>query len=455
MNTILWASIVAAACCLASCQIGMADVGAWYERSVEWLVDSSDAIALAEAVGGPVANARDYRIKQLLKEHRELQAGQSVRGPIGRHGQKMLLFFREKPEGMGVFHLIVLDGKCMIEPPGPSGGPLVNYLAVDRRGRVISTEDELIRRVRDRLQRGSSVLPISAREAAEKNKSLWWDAGSLIDEFGTTNDLLVFVPPDAEFGAEFVGLFRVYIKGDGLGRTGEELTKPGGAELVRQQYRRDPFAHRRQIQAYLDVDEIAKARDACRDSLKALPDDAWIVLVNALLTAVEESPEKGASQMQAWVERDADFFRWLDLAYYWQLLDRPRKAAEAMERATKFDAHALRGYGIDRAVLWGNGSKQETQGYSAARYAYESGQYEAAIKLCDTILKAPCRSIVQTLALQSLKSAASDAQQGQRSQLEWPDDPLPYNAFKSFDIEKLLGRAVRKFAKEPQSAESR
>jgi hypothetical protein len=52
----------------------------------------------------------------------------------------------------------------------------------------------------------------------------------------------------------------------------------------------------------------------------------------------------------------------------------PEKAAAAMMKATEYDAN------IDK----GHHHNSEFLGYSAALYAFRSGQYQATIKLCDT-----------------------------------------------------------------------
>ena len=84
----------------------------------------------------------------------------------------------------------------------------------------------------------------------------------------------------------------------------------------------DELAHRGKIQTYLRFDRVKEARDACRSMLQALPDEWWAVLINALINAQEVSSAEGEKDIAKWVEKERNFFRYMDLAYFHQLTDR-------------------------------------------------------------------------------------------------------------------------------------
>ena len=66
----------------------------------------------------------------------------------------------------------------------------------------------------------------------------------------------------------------------------------------------------------------------------------------------------------------------MDLAYFHQLLGNPGKAAAAMRQSTSYTGN----------IPWGHGGNAEHRGYTAAMYAYQSGEYETVVQLCDHLL---------------------------------------------------------------------
>jgi hypothetical protein len=203
------AAIVAS---LATCQTGRADLQGMEVASLEWLIDSSDAIAVGE-VGSTYADA--YRITQAIKDHKELRVGQTVKGrsEYGAKGDPVMLFLREKRGGLIVFEAVnfattfqlrVDDGN--VEEDSPKKWQ--KYLAVDKKGNIISNRDELIRRVKNRLRSGSSLPADCNREAVENGKSVRGGFRIASDGFYQLGEkdenvadvyLLLLVPADPEF----------------------------------------------------------------------------------------------------------------------------------------------------------------------------------------------------------------------------------------------------------------
>jgi tetratricopeptide (TPR) repeat protein len=167
---------------------------------------------------------------------------------------------------------------------------------------------------------------------------------------------------------------------------------------------KDAAAHQGKIQLLLRFNEIAKARAACKDMLSTMPDDWWAQLVNALVLAEEKSSEQAVQALQTWVQKNPNFFSCLDLAYYHQLRNEPTKAAQAMIKATEYDAN----------TTWGHGGNSEFRGYTAAMYAFENGEYDAVLKLCDKLAKVTINGNYAKTGLQNLRSAAERGKRGRR-----------------------------------------
>jgi predicted Zn-dependent protease len=102
-------------------------------------------------------------------------------------------------------------------------------------------------------------------------------------------------------------------------------------------------AHQGKIQFLLHFDRVDEARAAVKELLHAMPDNWWANLVNALAVAETQSPERAEQSLLGWVKQEPNFFKYLDLAYYYQLQQRPQKAARAMLEATQYDANTTWG----------------------------------------------------------------------------------------------------------------
>jgi len=195
---------------------------------------------------------------------------------------------------------------------------------------------------------------------------------------------------------------------------------------------RDDRAHKGKIQAYLRFNHVPEARQACKEMLKAMPDDWWAVLVNALVLTEERSVDRGTEVIIQWVNKDENFFRYMDLAYFYHLTRRPREAAKAIVKSTNFNAD----------TLWGEGGNSEFRGYTAAMCAYRAGDYEASLKLCDHLLPVKINGDYAKQGLRNLKAASEKAMHGQIDSIPWAGGILPFDAFEDVDIAKLLAREV-------------
>ena len=199
----------------------------------------------------------------------------------------------------------------------------------------------------------------------------------------------------------------------------------------------DERAHQGKIQTYLRFNKVAEARRACADMLKAMPDNWWAVLVNALL-ADEYSLGHGKELITEWVKKDENFFRYMDLAYFCLLTGQPREAAQAIVKATEFNA----------STMWGEGGNSEFRGYTVAMCAYRAGNYDAVIALCDHLLPVRINGDYAKGGLRELKEASQKAKEGNAPDVTWASGILPFDPFEDVDIDKLLGRTVNRPAKD-------
>jgi hypothetical protein len=211
-NLLIAAAAIAVS--LACCRTCPADLQGYDDLSLEWLVDSSDAIAIAEiAIATRETDWGDtFRVTRAIKDHKQLRVGQTVKGSSsdGNKGDRVMLFLREKAGGLSLFRVVsftlaheirVDDG----QPEEDSPHKFQTFLAIDKKGNIISSEAELIRRVQERIRAGSLVPADCDREAVETEKSV---KGGFKIELGCyqlpSADICVsvIVPPDPEFRAQ-------------------------------------------------------------------------------------------------------------------------------------------------------------------------------------------------------------------------------------------------------------
>lgn len=150
-----------------------ADIESWYEPSVEWLVDSCDGIAIASsertADGKEVFTdyvrgraMRKYRVTEIIKPHQRIELRKVFSGQFtpGEMGDRAVIFLRCRGTGMVADHVINLDTPRTIDIwNGSPGEPhSCQLMAFDKDGAFIHTEEELLRRVRQRRQ-GPDCVP--------------------------------------------------------------------------------------------------------------------------------------------------------------------------------------------------------------------------------------------------------------------------------------------------------
>lgn len=202
----------------------------------------------------------------------------------------------------------------------------------------------------------------------------------------------------------------------------------------------NPQRYQDKIEVHLRFGDVSGARRACADMLKALPDDWWAVLVNALLREAE-SPGGGSEFLSRWVKEKEDFFRYLDLAYFHHLLGNRDMSADAVLKAVNFPANDL----------WGEGGNSEFRGYTAAMCAYRTGHYDAAIRMCDHLLPVRINGNYAKRALRELKQAAQAAKTGRIADVPWDDAVLPFDPFANLDIAELFGRPLPGLMRQDQA----
>lgn len=192
----------------------------------------------------------------------------------------------------------------------------------------------------------------------------------------------------------------------------------------------DERAHRGRIQTLLRFGKTARARQAVRDMYANLPENPWAALLHALLLADEHGLPAADATLEDYVQRHPDFFRFLDLAYFHQLTDRPGRAADAVRRAAAQDVN----------IPANETGDTEFRGFSAAMHLYRSGQFEVARDLCDQLLPAWINGEYAKPALRNLRQAAEQASHGTIAPAPWPAGLPPFQPFADLDLPRLLGR---------------
>lgn len=189
--------------------------------------------------------------------------------------------------------------------------------------------------------------------------------------------------------------------------------------------------YKRKIQFFLHFNKIAEARETVQVALKHLPDDWWLNLVQALILHETHSPERAEQYLLAWVNNKPNFYRYLDLAYYYELEQQPHAAAQAAIEATRY---RVNNYDSD-----GHDFNEGYRGYNAAMYAFSSKEYEAAIALSDKLMGSYARE-----ELRNLKKAAQRNLKGEKITVAWSDRISVFDPFKEFDIDRLLQRSLKR-----------
>jgi tetratricopeptide (TPR) repeat protein len=184
----------------------------------------------------------------------------------------------------------------------------------------------------------------------------------------------------------------------------------------------------------LRLNRISDARQASERMLVQRPNNWWVQLLGAVLRASQGLPQQAEKTLTEWVQRNRNFFSYLDLAYYYQLQNEPKKASRAMLEATRYNAD----------VSWGHDGNAEFRGYSAAMYAVKQGEYDTAIKLCNYLLKVNINSGYARPALRSLRAIAFQRKAGKKVAITWSSGMLPFTPFEKIDLNKLLYKPLKR-----------
>ena len=182
-----------AAMCLLLTSNAQADLQGMEEKSLEWLVDSSDAIVVGSRV---------------LKGHTLLHEGVQA---STIHSPDAVRFLRKMRDGSVTFHAINLNTQWLLRVDD-ADQPWQRHLAVDKKGVIVSSRMDLIRRIDERVRRGASVPEDCDHEAVESGASVkggFWisppDTYQFGERAGEQNKLVtdvyleILVPPDPEY----------------------------------------------------------------------------------------------------------------------------------------------------------------------------------------------------------------------------------------------------------------
>ena len=189
----------------------------------------------------------------------------------------------------------------------------------------------------------------------------------------------------------------------------------------------------RKIELFIRFDRLPEARQTCAKMLEAMPNDWWAVLINAVLLHEEGETQRAEDLITLWVRRNECFDGYLDLAYFYHLINKPREAAAAIIKATQFDPEP----GLEEP-----GGNVRFRGYTAGMCAYRAGDYDAVVRLCDYLLSDKIREDNAETVLKHLRYAAQHAQAGEVVDIGWADNPGPFDAIGNLELEKLTGKPL-------------
>jgi hypothetical protein len=173
-----------------------------------------------------------------------------------------------------------------------------------------------------------------------------------------------------------------------------------------------------------------QARLACLDAVKALPQHWWPRLTMALLDTGKRNPSGAAQELVKFVEAKPSYSRYLYLAYSYQMTEKPKDAALAIEKAISFPI-------VD---LDDDENNTECRGYSAGVYAFRSREYSTVVKLCNALLPIKENGNYAKAALRELKSAAEAAMAGSDPEFTPSEAVLGFNPYERIDVRALLSK---------------
>jgi hypothetical protein len=192
---------------------------------------------------------------------------------------------------------------------------------------------------------------------------------------------------------------------------------------------RDLSIHKAKISLLVQYkpDEV---RAACAEAVKAVPDHWWPRLTLAFVDTGNGKYAEASRELVKFTESKASYSRYIYLAYFFQLVEKPQEAAQATEKAITFPI-------VD---LDDDENNTECRGYSAGVYAFRSGNYPTVVKLCNALLPIKENGNYAKAALQDLKSAAESAIGGSRAEFTPSESILGFNPYERVDIQRVLSK---------------
>jgi hypothetical protein len=168
---------------------------------------------------------------------------------------------------------------------------------------------------------------------------------------------------------------------------------------------------------------------ACQDSIKDLPDNWWPRLTLALWDSGHGRFTDASKALVEFAEKKPSYSHYIYLAWFYQTMNHPDDAATAIENAVKYPV-------LD---LSDDEANTECRGYTVGVSAFQSGKYDAVIKLCDVLLPVRANGDYAKGGLNALRAAAAAARSGKVKALQPDSDILFFNPYENMNLDVLLG----------------
>jgi hypothetical protein len=222
--------------------------------------------------------------------------------------------------------------------------------------------------------------------------------------------------------------------------TTEVLEATDFIERALAEYNREAASHKRDDIYALRVQQARinfmlqcdrkRVRDACVWAVGDMPSHSWPRLTLALFDASHGRYREAEKTLIEWVDAKPSYSRFMFLAYFYRIMEKPGEAAEAVERAI---THPI----VD---LPDDMTNTECRGYWAGVYAFESGKYSTVAKLCEALLPVRANGDYAKAALEDLKTKALEAGGGGLVQFSPSEAMGEYNPYDVVDLASLLSR---------------
>jgi tetratricopeptide (TPR) repeat protein len=187
--------------------------------------------------------------------------------------------------------------------------------------------------------------------------------------------------------------------------------------------------HEQRRVAFLVQFDRARVREACLKAIDDLPRHWWPRLTMAFVDSAGGGYDRAAQELVRWADSNPSYSTYLYLAYFYQEMEKPDSAAEAVEKAVKYPI-------VD---LDDDLANTECRGYSAGVYAFRTGKYATVIKLCDALLPVKENGGYAKAALASLRQAAVTAQSGPAPAFQPDDNILRFDPYEHVSLNALRG----------------